>query len=170
MPENEIKRNLGALESKDIYKTALDTRNFEISLFWQRSNYFLVLNTGIGVGYFNVEWPDSLFLALFGSGVSFLWFFVNLGSKFWQSRWEQRLAIVEKEIAPDLNFFAAEMTTIYKDVENSFDISNRKNKFRKLLDKLTLKKPSVSFIMTLLSLLFISFWLVFAVIDLCKNI
>lgn len=26
------------IEDKDLYKTALDTRNFEISMFWQRSN------------------------------------------------------------------------------------------------------------------------------------
>jgi hypothetical protein len=32
------------LEDKDIFKMALDIRNLEISLFWQRSNYFLVLN------------------------------------------------------------------------------------------------------------------------------
>lgn len=31
---------------------ALDTRNFEISLYWQRSNYFLVLNTALAVGFF----------------------------------------------------------------------------------------------------------------------
>ena len=36
----------------EAYRTALATRNFEISLFWQRSNYFLVLSTAIAVGFF----------------------------------------------------------------------------------------------------------------------
>src|SRR5207248_3234570 len=36
----------------DAYKIALETRNLEINLFWQRSNYFLVLNTAIAVGFF----------------------------------------------------------------------------------------------------------------------
>ncbi len=36
----------------DLYKIALETRNFEISLFWQRSNYFLVLNTAIAIEFF----------------------------------------------------------------------------------------------------------------------
>jgi hypothetical protein len=165
MQENEIKLNQDAIiGGKDIYKIALDTRNFEISLFWQRSNYFLVLNTAIGVGYFNAEPYASFFLAIFGSIVSFLWFRVNLGSKFWQSRWEQRLSIVEKEIAPSLNFFAAEKTTIYQDVEDNLDVFNHKGKLRNLLDKMTLTKPSVSLSMTLLSLLFMCIWLVFPAI------
>jgi hypothetical protein len=93
-----------------------------------------------------------------------LWFRVNLGSKFWQSRWEQRLSIVEKEIAPSLNFFAAEKTTIYQDVEDNLDVFNHKGKLRNLLDKMTLTKPSVSLSMTLLSLLFMCIWLVFPAI------
>src|SRR3972149_10785499 len=42
-----------ALVGKDAYKFAYDTRNFEISLFWQRSNYFLVLNTAIALAFFS---------------------------------------------------------------------------------------------------------------------
>jgi len=51
------------MEVKDLYKTLLDTRNLEINLFWQRSNYFLVLNTGIAFGFFNLKMtnlPSSL--------------------------------------------------------------------------------------------------------------
>ena len=47
------------IELKDLYKTLLDTRNLEISLFWQRSNYFLVLNTGIAFGFFNLKTAPS---------------------------------------------------------------------------------------------------------------
>ena len=41
------------IEIKDLYRTLLDTRNLEINLFWQRCNYFLVLNTGVALGFFN---------------------------------------------------------------------------------------------------------------------
>lgn len=43
------------MEPKDLFKFVLDTRNFEITNFWQRSNHFLVLNTGIAIGFFNLK-------------------------------------------------------------------------------------------------------------------
>jgi hypothetical protein len=48
-------------EPKDRYKVLLDTRNLEINLFWQRSNYFLGLNTGIAIGFFNLKTPTGRF-------------------------------------------------------------------------------------------------------------
>ena len=77
---------------KDLYGTLLTTRNLEIGLFWQRSNYFLVLNTGIALGFFNLD--GSLYRLLFaamGLIASALWLQVCLGGKYWQTRWEQRL-------------------------------------------------------------------------------
>jgi len=97
------------MEDKDIYKHVLDTRNFEISLFWQRSNYFLILNSSLAVGFFNLK--AKLYeccLAALGMLASILWFNVNLGSKFWQSRWEQSLHDIESKMAPNLNLFAAD--------------------------------------------------------------
>ena len=49
------------IEPKDLYKVLLDTRNLEINLFWQRSNYFLALNTGIALGFFNLRTPTGRF-------------------------------------------------------------------------------------------------------------
>ncbi len=151
--ENEV------LNKFDLYKIALETRNFEISLFWQRSNYFLVLNTAIAIGFFvKANETFQIFLAIFGAIVSLLWFFINQGSKFWQSRWETRLKKVEDEISNEINFFSANFDTIQKDVEISINYS-RHSKIRQFFDKLILMKPSVSFMMTLLSLLFIVFWI-----------
>jgi lipoprotein signal peptidase len=63
------------MELKDLYKTLLDTRNLEINLFWQRSNYFLVLNTGIAFGFFNLTKPMyRIAFAIMGIIASFLWF------------------------------------------------------------------------------------------------
>src|SRR5205807_4188517 len=153
------------LIGKDAYKIALDTRNLEIGLFWQRSNYFLALNTALAIGFFKVEDKGyMLLLALLGLGVSWLWFRVNLGSKFWQSRWEQRLRLVEEQIAPDLKFFAADWNTIREDVRSSLKNSHHKG-LQKYLDKGTLKKYSVSYQMIRLSLVFVLGWAVLIAIQ-----
>ncbi|MDT7807993.1 MAG: hypothetical protein QOJ70_1806 [Acidobacteriota bacterium] len=144
---------------KAYYKTALDTRNFEISLFWQRSNYFLVLNSALALGFFNLQKREyQFFLATFGLIVSWLWFRVNLGSKFWQSRWEYRLREIENKIAPRLHFFATDLATVKEDVENDFKSNKHKGYIRRRLDKLTLRKPSVSGQMIWLSILFLLGW------------
>ena len=170
MTEPENKYNLATtIEDKDIYKAALDTRNFEIAMFWQRSNYFLVLNTALGVGFFKTELFESLGLAVFGFFVSLLWFRVNLGSKFWQSRWEQRLAKVEKKVAPELQFFAAEWSLIFADVDSSLQTTKHKSRFRNWLNKQTLKKHSVSYNMTLLSVFFMIGWAFLASVKLWRE-
>ena len=160
MADEPTKYNLApSIEDKDIYKIALDTRNFEISLFWQRSNYFLVLNSALALGFFNLKASEyAIPLALFGCFVSALWFRVNLGSKFWQSRWEQRLSKIERQIAPKLHFFATDKDIIESDVKKSLKHNNHQGCFRKWLDKQVLKKHSVSYNMTLLSLFFCLGW------------
>lgn len=163
------------IENKDIYRIAFDTRNLEISLFWQRSNYFLVLNSALAVGFFNLQkplslQPYSLLLAGFGLLASFLWYRVNLGGKFWQSRWEQRLAKIETVLAPDIKFFAADKGITEGDVKESLLWDSSKGTFRKWIDKQILKRPSVSYNMTLLSLLFIMGWVVLIFIHLLQMI
>lgn len=153
------------VENKDVYKMAIDARNFEVSMFWQRSNYFLVLNTAIALGFFNLQKPEftriySLVLAGFGILVSYLWYQVNLGAKFWQCRWEQRLLEVENILIPGAKFFAADHSTILTDVQNSLSSGPKKSGFRRWLDKQILSKPSVSHSMILLSLLFLFGWIV----------
>jgi len=146
------------IEDTDIYKSVLDTRNFEVTLFWQRSNYFLALNSGLVVGAFLSKAPYSFVLALLGLISSILWYLVNLGSKFWQSRWEQRLNAVEKKIAPNLNLFGADEATVYADVEESLQFFTH-NWIHRLFDRQVLWKPSVSLCMTLLSAAFIFSWI-----------
>lgn len=103
----------------DLYKIALETRNFEISLFWQRSNYFLVLNTAIAIEFFaKANETFQIFPSTLGITISILWFFINQGSKFWQSRWETRLKKVENEI----NFISANPEIIQKDVRRALTI------------------------------------------------
>jgi hypothetical protein len=147
------------IEGKDLYRMAFDTRNLEITMFWQRCNYFLVLNSALALGFFNLKssWYAVL-LAVVGFIAAVLWFAVSLGSKFWQDRWEYRLSEIEKRVAPNVEFFATDWATVKRDVEASLRSSQHAWPQR-CLDRLVLKKPSVSFVMMLLSLLFVAAWL-----------
>ena len=158
MPDGE---NKPIIEVKDLYKTLLDTRNLEINLFWQRSNYFLVLNTGIAFGFFNLK--DGKFAVIFavmGLLASLLWFWVCLGGKFWQTRWEQRLLEFEKDHLPGLDFFGASPERIRADVEKGLAL-NKLRWSQRLVYRLVLNKPSVSYSMIRLSALFIMAWAAF---------
>jgi hypothetical protein len=158
------------IEDKDIYKYVLDTRNFEISLFWQRSNYFLVLNSALAVGFFSLKSHKLMFLlAALGLLSSFLWYLVVLGSKYWQSRWEYQLQRVEELIAPDLGLFAADRSSLDEDVKNSLEF-NKHRGIQKWLDGQILKKPSVSYSMTFLTFIFMIGWLAVACVALLPPI
>ncbi len=156
------------IEPKDLYKMVFDTRNLEITLFWQRSNYFLVLNTGLALGYFNLKSTGfGIFLSIVGIISSYLWFRVCLGSKFWQSRWEHRLDVIERyyrergDIPKEDQFilFSADPQTITEDVKKSLT-KRPHGTFQRKIDEQILKKPSVSSEMTKLSVLFVVGWIV----------
>ncbi|MGD0522397.1 MAG: hypothetical protein ABSA48_14160 [Terracidiphilus sp.] len=143
----------------EAYRVAKEARNLEITLFWQRSNYFLVLSTAIAAGFFSLHDPNyALPLSAFGLIVGLLWIAVNLGSKFWQSRWEHRLHLTEEQLRPNMNLFSATWETVQDDVRKSFEF-RRRGKIHRIYTRLVLLKPSVSLMMTLLSLAFVVFWI-----------
>jgi hypothetical protein len=147
----------------EAYRTALQARNLEINLFWQRSNYFLILNTAIGTGFFAVRSDEFAYL-LGGLGLvsAWLWLRVNLGSKFWQSRWEERLHRTEKELAPEgINLFGADWPTVMEDVRASLsDHFHEPGRVARAYERAVLGKPSVTRMMTYLSGAFLAFWVV----------
>ncbi|MGO9227599.1 MAG: hypothetical protein ACLQKA_00105 [Bryobacteraceae bacterium] len=148
-------------ELKDLYKILLDTRNLEINLFWQRSNYFLVLNTGIAFGFFKLKTPTGRFtFAILGLLASVLWFGVCLGGKYWQARWEQRLLDFEKEHLPGLDFFAAGPDRIKRDAEMGLLEFHKLRWHKRLIYRLAVRtRPSVSYSMILLSIIFTAGWI-----------
>jgi len=87
--------NCERCEGKEIFKIALFQRNFEIQMFWQRCNYFLLLNSAVGAGAIStaaIKDIPIIFVAIFcaiGAGVCIAWIAVGLGAKYWQSYWEQ---------------------------------------------------------------------------------
>lgn len=87
--------NKGKLE--EAFKIALDTRKFEIELYWKRTGYFVLFIGAVFVGYYNIssseyqkEWLLLLLSAL-GFLLSLLWYMANRGSKFWQENWEAHI-------------------------------------------------------------------------------
>ena len=102
----------GAIVPEDLYRILIDTRNLEVNLFWQRANYFLVLNSGIVLAIFNVTKaiPVRVF-AVIGILASLLWFWACLASKYWQTFWAERLAEFERKNFAGLDFFSANRKT-----------------------------------------------------------
>ena len=141
-------------------KIALDNRAFEIQLFWQRSNYFLVLMTALGIATFTVD--DILFsplVALFATACSYFWFRTNLGSKFWQESWEVEVTALSKETG--IRSFEKGVRDVKKQVEQSFaegQTVDKRSWLRKWVDRQTVKKYSVTYNMILLSLFSTAVW------------
>lgn len=152
------------MKTEELYKIAIETRNLEISLFWQRSNYFMVLNTTIVIVFFSLTNQEYVtLLPLISIVIAVFWFYTTLGSKFWQSRWEEKVSVLEKKLSDEaggdpINMFSADWNTINSEAKASLKNNHEHNWLRKLLDSLVMLKPSVSYQMTLLSLLFIIFW------------
>lgn len=141
---------------------ALDNRAFEIQLFWQRTNYFLVLITALGIGVFTIS--DTLFAAILsflGTVSSLLWFGTNLGSKFWQESWEVEVQILAKELK--IRSFEKGLSDIKRQVMRSLrdgESNQNKSTYKRWIDGLIIKKFSVSDQMIALSLISTFLWVV----------
>ena len=165
--------------NKDIFKIALKARDFEIKMFWQRCNYFLLLNTSVGVGAGTAAALDNALAFLgfcaIGMFVCFAWIKVGLGAKFWQSHWGKVVDKMQKKVglSRNRNFFS-DHENIYKRVEQG--LKERREKegmclsllrifpfFPCFYNKRVLAKPSVSGWMHKTACFFFWVWLVAAV-------
>lgn len=98
-------QNKKKIESR-IYRkaleVALDTRKFEIGLYWQRTRYFFDAFLALGgfslilalLGLCDKVAQDLIFALLItvecvGIVAAFAWVCANRGSKYWQVNWEQ---------------------------------------------------------------------------------
>ena len=101
------------VDPKDWQKSALgyalDIRKFEIDLYWKRAAYFWALIAASFAGYFalqNVEpqkrsGPSIFIIACIGLVLSFAWYLVNRGSKYWQENWERHVDVLaDKTVGP----------------------------------------------------------------------
>lgn len=83
---------------------ALETRKFEIDLYWRRATYFWTF-IGATFGGFFVAYASTstrrqdllVILCCLGVVFSFAWFCVNKGSKYWQENWEKHVDLLEDD-------------------------------------------------------------------------
>lgn len=102
------------IEDKDLEKLceiALQTRNFEIELYWKRTTYYWAFIAADMAAYALVfsEIDDCSIASYVLMGVlscmgilfSFGWFLANRGSKYWQENWEAHMGrLVRKKYGP----------------------------------------------------------------------
>ena len=149
----------GDIGTESLYRILIDTRNLEVNLFWQRANYFLVLNSGIVLGIFSVTKaiPVRVF-AVIGILASLLWFWACLASKYWQTFWAERLAEFERKNFAGLDFFSANRKTRDAFVKQGLEAEGL-GKTETSVYGLAKQCRSVSISMLLLSLVFALGWL-----------
>jgi magnesium-transporting ATPase (P-type) len=105
---SKITPSEGAWQNEAL-KCALDIRKFEIELYWKRATYFWTLITATFAGYFALQNAEiakrdglSIFvISCIGFILSFSWYMVNRGSKYWQENWERHVDVLtERVIGP----------------------------------------------------------------------
>lgn len=87
------------------YEVALQTRSFEIELFWKRALFFWAFVAAAFAAFGSVYLKDpgmALVVAGFGTVCSFAWTLANRGSKYWQQTWEGRVAELEAAVTGSL--------------------------------------------------------------------
>ena len=94
------------------FEYAVRTREFEISLYWERAKYFWTFIGATLVAFgvvqnlssVNVNKKDflSVIISCLGLLFSFAWYCVNRGSKQWQENWENHVALLEDKVTGPL--------------------------------------------------------------------
>ena len=89
-------------------KHALETRKFEIELYWKRATYFWTFIAAALAAYGviraskDIELVEkvhlSVLVGVLGFVFSFAWYAVNRGSKKWQENWEDHVAVLEDDL------------------------------------------------------------------------
>jgi hypothetical protein len=115
----QVKLSIGAIElgfneltASKALENAIENRKFEISLYWHRATYFWVfigliwaalgkvlsdlhaLDRGFSIS--GTQTFILFFITCMGFCLSFAWYLVNKGSKFWQENWELQIAYLEE--------------------------------------------------------------------------
>jgi hypothetical protein len=86
----------------EYYKLAIEARNLELRLFWQRSLFFAGFIAAIFIAYYTLHDRPSaatdsghdffeLLLLILGTFFSLAWSLGNRGSKYWYESWETKI-------------------------------------------------------------------------------
>jgi hypothetical protein len=83
---------------------SVQTRNFEIGLFWTRAIFFWGFISAAFVGYAALRQNSSelaIVIACFGTVCALAWSLLNRGSKYWQENWETKVNRYEIAVIVD---------------------------------------------------------------------
>ena len=108
--ENEYNNLFPEGKRQEALKLALDTRKFEIELYWKRATYFWTFIAATLAGYSAIQASAaiqdkadlSVMLSCLGVLFSFGWHCVNRGSKQWQENWENHVDMLESDVVGPL--------------------------------------------------------------------
>lgn len=100
--------NFDEKKLEEAFQIALETRKFEIELYWKRTGYFVLFIGAVFAGYYKVLQIDGpsgsekewllLLLSSLGFLLSLLWYMANRGSKFWQENWEAHIEMLSTHL------------------------------------------------------------------------
>jgi hypothetical protein len=95
-------------KGEEALKHSLETRKFEIELYWKRATYFWTFIAAALAAYGVIRASKdirtvekahlSVLVSVLGFVFSFAWQAVNRGSKHWQENWENHVAILEDDV------------------------------------------------------------------------
>lgn len=99
------KSDLDSNKWKELLKIAMETRKFEIELYWKRANYFWLFVAAFFVAYYqtipsqskDTELENILFI-VGGYFFSIGWYLANRGSKYWQENWERHITVLSRHL------------------------------------------------------------------------
>lgn len=100
--------NFSVMQLRQATAIALDTRKFEIELYWKRANYFWAFMAAIYAAYFLLvaykieNWFIYSIVSIVGVCFSFGWYLANRGSKYWQENWENHIAVLSKQTTGEI--------------------------------------------------------------------
>lgn len=129
-PASNPKEDEDVLALKALFKTTLETRNFEISMLVQRNNFFMIFQGVLLAGLIQSSHTKpivSFMVCLAGLLVSAFQTQMAAGAKFWQEYWEEALHRIEGELLTALNH----------------ETSSRRNKFSLFHDNMCMYQEIV---------------------------
>lgn len=92
---------------EELLKIAMETRKFEIELYWKRASYFWLFVAAFFAAYYgtlpNVSQTsgyriENILLTIGGYALSLSWFYANRGSKYWQENWEKHITVLSEHL------------------------------------------------------------------------
>ncbi|MBH0026300.1 hypothetical protein I6F53_04795 [Pseudoalteromonas sp. SWN29] len=149
----DIPKNSDEKALKQLFKIALDSRNFEITQLVQRNNYFMIFQGVIFMGLIQSthEIPIvSFMICIVGLVTSCFQARMASGAKFWQEYWEATLTKLERALLSQLRNSNDERCALFalfhddQEVYNSMVREKIGSSSASFINKMIMNRHSVS--------------------------